>query len=62
MSNIDWVRPSGSVISLADTENMAEYAKSNGWVKKKSVVKAAAKPKAKPKAKKVRDDDSTADS
>ena len=26
-----WIRPSGSVIELADTENLNEFAKANGW-------------------------------
>lgn len=38
-----WIRPSGTEIELADTDNLEKFAKLNGWkkkAKKKAVKKA----------------------
>ena len=33
-----WVRPSGTTINLADTPNLVEFAKSQGWTLAKSKI------------------------
>lgn len=51
---VTYVRPSGSTMELADTPNMAQFAKDNGWkrkgAKEKEVKKEITKPVSKKKS------------
>ena len=42
---IKWMRPSGNPIELADTENLNEFAKAQGWKRDKPKVEEVIKPK-----------------
>ena len=44
---IKWMRPSGNPIELADTENLNEFAKAQGWTRDRPKAEKVEAPKVK---------------